>query len=58
MFARPMSARALLLWAIDDKPMEQHAFRPSLFAETQAQAQARSVATPSRAEEIDRISLH
>ena len=58
MFARPMSARALLLWAIDDKPMEQHAFRPSLFAETQAQAQAKAPATQLRAEQIDRISIH
>ncbi|HEX6704329.1 MAG TPA: bifunctional diguanylate cyclase/phosphodiesterase [Albitalea sp.] len=33
LFARPMSARALLLWAVDDKPAK-NAFRPSLFAET------------------------
>jgi predicted signal transduction protein with EAL and GGDEF domain len=33
LFARPMSARALLLWAVDDKPVKS-AFRPSLFAET------------------------
>ncbi len=33
LFARPMSARALMLWAVDDKPV-RHAFRPSLFAET------------------------
>jgi len=33
LFARPMSARALMLWAVDDKPA-RHAFRPSLFAET------------------------
>jgi EAL domain-containing protein (putative c-di-GMP-specific phosphodiesterase class I) len=58
MFARPMSARALLLWAIDDKPMERHAFRPSLFGETQAQAQAKAPATQVHAEQIDRISIH
>jgi len=57
MFARPMSARALLLWAIDDRPSEQHAFRPSLFSETQAQIP--TAATPrARAEEkLERISL-
>ncbi len=33
LFARPMSARALLLWAIDDRA-ESAAFRPSLFDET------------------------
>jgi diguanylate cyclase (GGDEF)-like protein len=31
MFAKPMSARSLLLWAMDDRPA-QHAFRASLFA--------------------------
>jgi EAL domain-containing protein (putative c-di-GMP-specific phosphodiesterase class I) len=33
LFAKPMSARALLLWAIDDRP---HAFRDSLFGDTMA----------------------
>jgi EAL domain-containing protein (putative c-di-GMP-specific phosphodiesterase class I) len=33
LFARPMSARALLLWAVDDKSAKK-AFRPSLFAES------------------------
>ncbi len=33
LFAKPMSARALLLWAIDDRP-ESVAFRDSLFGET------------------------
>jgi diguanylate cyclase (GGDEF)-like protein len=33
LFARPMSARALLLWAVDDKPAK-NAFRASLFGET------------------------
>jgi diguanylate cyclase (GGDEF)-like protein len=33
MFAKPMTARALLIWAMDDRPA-QHAFRPSLFAAT------------------------
>jgi diguanylate cyclase (GGDEF)-like protein len=39
LFARPMSARALLLWAIDDR---SHAsdFRPSLFDETRQSKQA------------------
>ena len=34
LFARPMSARALMLWAVDDKP-KKNAFRPSLFSETE-----------------------
>ena len=33
LFARPMSARALLLWAVDDK-LAKKAFRSSLFAES------------------------
>ncbi len=33
LFARPMSARALTLWAADDRA-SKNAFRPSLFAET------------------------
>jgi diguanylate cyclase (GGDEF)-like protein len=33
MFAKPMTARALLIWAMDDRPA-QHAFRSSLFAST------------------------
>ena len=33
LFAKPMSARALLLWAMHDKA-EASAFRPSLFSET------------------------
>jgi EAL domain-containing protein (putative c-di-GMP-specific phosphodiesterase class I) len=32
LFARPMSARALLLWAVADQPAK-NAFRPSLFAD-------------------------
>ncbi|HEX6362492.1 MAG TPA: bifunctional diguanylate cyclase/phosphodiesterase, partial [Albitalea sp.] len=37
LFARPMSARALLLWAVDDRPGKT-AFRPSLFGETDVQS--------------------
>jgi EAL domain-containing protein (putative c-di-GMP-specific phosphodiesterase class I) len=33
LFARPMSARALLLWAVNDKPVKE-AFRASLFGES------------------------
>ncbi|MGH6611633.1 MAG: EAL domain-containing protein, partial [Burkholderiaceae bacterium] len=33
LFAKPMSARALLLWAIDDRPRAEE-FRASLFADT------------------------
>ena len=40
LFAKPMSARALLLWAINDR-QETAVFKPSLFDETQA------VASPS-----------
>jgi EAL domain-containing protein (putative c-di-GMP-specific phosphodiesterase class I) len=34
MFAKPMSARALLLWAIDDRNVTATAFRESLFGDT------------------------
>jgi diguanylate cyclase (GGDEF)-like protein len=34
LFAKPMPARSLLLWALDDKP-QAASFRPSLFGETQ-----------------------
>jgi EAL domain-containing protein (putative c-di-GMP-specific phosphodiesterase class I) len=48
LFARPMSARALMLWAVDDKPARQ-AFRPSLFAETNSSPDAsRQSLQPSR----------
>jgi diguanylate cyclase (GGDEF)-like protein len=33
LFAKPMSARALQMWALDDR-RDQNAFRPSLFADT------------------------
>ncbi len=47
LFARPMSARALLLWAVDDKSAKK-AFRPSLFAESDmSSAQASRAAPPS-----------
>lgn len=42
LFARPMSARALMLWAVDDKPAK-NAFRPSLFAETDIPAAQESL---------------
>jgi EAL domain-containing protein (putative c-di-GMP-specific phosphodiesterase class I) len=35
LFAKPMSARALLMWAIDDRP-DTTAFRASLFGDTVA----------------------
>jgi len=34
LFARPMTAAALELWAIDDEGPQALGFRPSLFAET------------------------
>ncbi len=34
LFAKPMSAQALELWANDDRPAEVHEFRPSLFDDT------------------------
>jgi diguanylate cyclase (GGDEF)-like protein len=40
LFAKPMSARALLLWAIDDRP-ETTAFRASLFGDTVSVESAR-----------------
>ena len=36
LFARPMTAKALELWAMRDAPDVEHDFRPSLFGETQA----------------------
>jgi diguanylate cyclase (GGDEF)-like protein len=39
LFARPMSGRALLLWAINDRS-ESAAFKPSLFDETRASERA------------------
>jgi diguanylate cyclase (GGDEF)-like protein len=38
LFARPMSARALGLWAVDDQLSEIVRFRPSLFKETGAKS--------------------
>jgi hypothetical protein len=34
LFARPMTARALGLWAVDDQVSHLVGFRPSLFKET------------------------
>lgn len=36
LFARPMSARAFSLWALDDRPASPMPFRASLFKETEA----------------------
>jgi len=44
LFARPMSARALGLWAMDDAMRRSAAFSPSLFKET---AMSRQVARPA-----------
>ncbi len=56
LFARPMSARALLLWAVDDDPARQ-AFRASLFADTNT-----PTTTPTEPGGIEpaiaRLSLH
>ena len=43
LFAKPMSARALLLWASDDRERET-AFKPSLFGETRPVTSADSLA--------------
>jgi diguanylate cyclase len=55
LFARPMSARALLIWAIEENPA-RHSFRASLFAETRTSTADgnRSSSPPP----IDRLSLH
>jgi len=37
LFAKPMSARALLLWAVNDRSSEGSVFKPSLFDETRQQ---------------------
>ena len=34
LFARPMSARSLLIWALSDRSSQSEAFTPSLFGET------------------------
>lgn len=56
LFARPMSARALLLWAVDDDP-DRQAFRASLFADTNT-----PTATPTEPGGVEpaiaRITLH
>jgi EAL domain-containing protein (putative c-di-GMP-specific phosphodiesterase class I) len=54
LFARPMSARALLLWAVDEDAPRQ-AFRPSLFAETNTPSVQSSRSIP---EPVERLSLH
>ncbi|HET9644780.1 MAG TPA: EAL domain-containing protein [Burkholderiaceae bacterium] len=44
MFAKPMSARALLLWAIDDRSVTSTAFRESLFGDTNVEEPSAEVA--------------
>jgi EAL domain-containing protein (putative c-di-GMP-specific phosphodiesterase class I) len=46
LFARPMSARALLLWAVDEQPGKS-AFRASLFGDTDVQSLQGTVSTQS-----------
>ncbi len=53
LFAKPMSARALLLWAVDDQPA-QNAFRASLFSDTQTPT---LIETRSPVSELERIHL-
>lgn len=50
LFARPMSARALTLWALDEQSRDGEAFRPSLFRETvrTVWAEPKSVLRPLR----------
>jgi EAL domain-containing protein (putative c-di-GMP-specific phosphodiesterase class I) len=55
LFARPMSARALLIWAIEENPA-RHSFRASLFAETSTPTVVESRA--SSAPSIERLPLH
>jgi len=47
LFARPMTAKALELWATGDGPDVAHDFRPSLFDETQAAELDAMPSTPS-----------
>ena len=54
LFARPMSARALLIWAIEENPA-RHSFRASLFAETSTPTVVESHS--SNLPSIDRLSL-
>ncbi|MEO7152178.1 MAG: bifunctional diguanylate cyclase/phosphodiesterase [Burkholderiaceae bacterium] len=53
LFAKPMSARALLLWAVDDQPA-QNAFRASLFSDTQTPT---LIETRAGHSEFERIQL-
>ena len=53
LFAKPMSARALLLWAVDDQPV-RNAFRASLFADTQTPT---LIETRAPVSELERIHL-
>ena len=53
LFAKPMSARALLLWAVDDQPV-RNAFRSSLFADTQTPT---LIETRAPVSELERIHL-
>jgi EAL domain-containing protein (putative c-di-GMP-specific phosphodiesterase class I) len=48
LFARPMSARALGLWAVDDTARRSAAFSPSLFKETAVSRLAAKAAPASR----------
>jgi diguanylate cyclase len=48
LFARPMSARALGLWAVDDTARRSAAFSPSLFKETAVSRLVAKVAPASR----------
>jgi EAL domain-containing protein (putative c-di-GMP-specific phosphodiesterase class I) len=56
LFARPMSARALLMWAVDDRPV-RHAFRESLFADTSTPVPAEMGTESEDVELSDRIAL-
>ena len=54
LFAKPMSARALLLWAVDDQPV-RNAFRSSLFSDTHAPTLSDESRAPASA--FERIHL-
>jgi len=43
LFAKPMSARALMLWAVNDRSEGASVFKPSLFDETRQSDPAEAV---------------
>jgi diguanylate cyclase len=54
LFAKPMTARALLLWALDDRDSETQSFATSLFTPTAVQESAFATTSPEPAGDLTR----